>query len=182
MTEPLSDEAIVSRVLGGDREAFGLLVDRYQTELAAYAKYMTGNPDEAADLVQNALVRAYRALHQCQDPRRLKGWLFRIVANECKTHLARRKRRHAEPLSAAEGLATRGDPATEAEAAELRRRVHAALQRLPLEQREALVLRYVHGMDLGEMAETLAASVGALKMRLLRGREALRRELEGMAL
>jgi RNA polymerase sigma-70 factor (ECF subfamily) len=182
MTEPLSDEAIVARVLDGDREAFGLLVDRYQEELAAYAKYMTGSPDEAADIVQSALVRGYRALHQCRDPRRVKGWLFRIVANQCKTHLARRKRRHLEPLSAAATLPARGDPAAEAEAQELRRRVHAALQRLPVDQREALVLRYVHGMDLAEMAETLSASVGALKMRLLRGREALRRELQGVAI
>jgi RNA polymerase sigma-70 factor (ECF subfamily) len=182
MSEPLSDEIIVARVLDGDREAFGLLVDRYQEELAAYAKYMTGSADEAADIVQNGLVKAHRRLHQCRDPRRFKGWLFRIVANECKTHLARRKRRPMESLSQAEAIPAPGTPASEAEAAELRRRVHAALQRLPVDQREALVLRYVHGMDLAEMAEALSASIGALKMRLLRGREALRRDLQGVSL
>jgi RNA polymerase sigma-70 factor (ECF subfamily) len=72
------------------------------------------------------------------------------------------------------------NPHGDAEAADLRRRVHEALQELPAEQREALVLRYVEGLGVGEMAEFLRVSVSAVKMRLLRGRAVLRERLEGV--
>lgn len=175
-----SDRKVIERVLEGDTEAFGLLVDRYQDGLAAYAKYMTGSRDEAEDIVQESFVRAFKALRKCKDPDRFKGWLFRIVSNQCKTHLARRKRRKEEPLDSAarEPDSTATDQRAEAE--ELRSKVHQALQRLSEDQREALILRYVHGMSVPEMTELLSTSVPALKMRLLRGRQNLRSILAEM--
>jgi RNA polymerase sigma-70 factor (ECF subfamily) len=182
MDESLSDAQVIEQVVSGDTEAFGLLVDRYQGECEAYAKYITGSPDEAADIVQDSLVRAYQSLRRCRDPKRFKGWLFRIVSNQCKTHLARRRRRrHLSLSTAAEHPADHATDA-EAEVAEVRRRLHEALQALPLDQREALVLKHVHGMSLPEMAELLSATVPALKMRLLRGRQALRERLRGVGL
>lgn len=181
MKDQPTDSQVIARILNGDAEAFGLLVDRYERELAAYAKYMTGSADDAADVIQESLVRAFKWLKRCKDHTRFKGWLFRIVSNQCKTHLTRRKRRRTEPLVAAAQLAT-PSPDAEAEAAELRRQVHAALDQLPVDQREALVLKYVQGMSLPEMAEVLDASVSALKMRLKRGRGALREKLEGVIL
>jgi RNA polymerase sigma-70 factor (ECF subfamily) len=181
MNRVATDAEVVSRVLAGDVEAFGVLVDRYQDEFAGYAKYMTGSADEAADIIQESLVRAYRALRRCRDPDNFKGWLFRIVSNQCKTHLARRQRRGEE---GGEGErrepAAADDPHGDLEMADLRRRLHDALQALPLDQREALVLKYVEGLSLEEMAERLSASVSALKMRLLRGRASLRAKLEGV--
>jgi RNA polymerase sigma-70 factor, ECF subfamily len=181
LDDDLADAAVIRRVLEGDVEAFAVLVDRYQDEFAGYAKYMTGSLDEAADIIQESLVRAYRSLRRCQDRANFKGWFFRIVSNQCKTHLARWKRRETESLSErADELQAREDPGSDAEAADLRRRVHQALQELPADQREALVLKYVQGLDLPEMARLLKASVSALKMRLLRGRRALRDKLEGV--
>ncbi|GIW51350.1 MAG: ECF RNA polymerase sigma-E factor [Gemmatimonadales bacterium] len=177
-----SDREVIERVLEGDTEAFGLLVDRYQDSLAAYAKYMTGNLDEAEDIVQESFVRAFKALRKCKDRDRFSGWLFRIVSNQCKTHLARRKRRKEEPLASAAQQADLGRAEQQAEAEELRRKVHEALQRIPADQREALVLRYVHGMSLAEMTELLATTVPALKMRLLRGRQNLRSILAEMGI
>ena len=175
-----TDAEIIQQVLDGDVEAFGVLVDRYQGEFAAYAKYMTGSEDEAADVVQESLVRAYRSLRRCRERRNFKGWLFRIVSNQCKTHL-RRRRRHVEVLSETEHeVVAPDDTAANVDAEELRRGVHEALQDLPEDQREALVLRYVDGLGVQEIAELVGAGVSAVKMRLLRAREALRDRFEGV--
>jgi len=181
MSEGPTDAEVIARVLAGDTDLFGVLVERYQDEFARYAKYMTGSVDEAADVIQDSLVRAYRSLRRCGDRANFKGWLFRIVSNQCKTHLARRRRRGLEPLSeeAAE-VPSPADPGADAEVADVRRKVHQALQQLPTDQREALVLKYVEGLSLPEMAQALSASVSALKMRLLRGRRELLAKLEGV--
>ncbi|MBI2401338.1 MAG: sigma-70 family RNA polymerase sigma factor [Gemmatimonadetes bacterium] len=178
MSDSVTDAEAIGRVRAGDTEAFGILMDRYGGQCTAYAKYMTGSLDEAADIVQEALVRAYRSLNRCNDPDRFKGWLFRILRNQCRTHLARRRRRQHQPLSDELPAPGTTDAATDAE--EVRRKVHEALQRLSVEHREALVLKYVHDMSLPDMAELLGASISALKMRLQRGRLALREKLGGV--
>lgn len=175
------DAEVVARVLRGDLEAFALLVDRYQDEFTAYAKHMTGSADEAADIVQESLVRAYRSLRRCGDPDRFKGWLFRIVSNQCKTHVTRRKRREKERIDdVAYALRSPHEADADAREAELRQQLEDALQELPSDQREALVLKYIQELSIEEMAEMVGASSSALKMRLKRGREALREKLEGV--
>ena len=99
LTNPLSDSEVIGRVLDGQPEAFGLLVDRYQDEFARYARFMSGSEEDAADIIQESLIRAYRSLHRCREPDNFKGWLFSIVSNRCKTHLARQRRRRTEALS-----------------------------------------------------------------------------------
>ncbi len=181
MRDSPTDAEVIARVLEGDTERFAILVDRYQDEFARYAKYMTGSEDDAADVIQESLVRAYRSLRRCKDRANFKGWLFRIVTNQCKTHLARRRRRPVAPLSEeAADVASAEDPSADAEAAEVRGKVHQAMQALPTDQREALVLKYVEGLSLPEMAEILSASVAALKMRLLRARRALLAKVQGV--
>lgn len=180
-----SDATIVARTLAGDTEAFGLLVDRYEADLARYARWALGSEDEAADAVQDALVRAYRSLHRCTDPARFKGWLFRIVSNRCKTRLARHRRRRTERLEdlPAEPVLDQGDPGEDVEQQDRRERLRQALDELGPDHREALVLRYVNELSVPEIAEALDLSVSAVKMRLHRGRDALRTvlHLEGDA-
>ena len=175
-----SDATIVARVLAGDTEAFGLLVDRYEPDLARYARWALGSEDDAADAVQDALVRAYRSLHRCADPARFKGWLFRIVSNRCKTRLARHRRRRTERLAdlPAEPEVDQADPGEDAERRDRREQLKRALEALSPEHREVLVLRYVNEMSVPEMADALDLSVSAVKMRLHRGREALRTVLQ----
>src|SRR5258705_7978443 len=84
------DVEVVARVLGGDGEAFGIIIRRYEPGLLRFATRMLGQPDAAADAVAEGLVRAYRHLASCREPARLRTWLYRIVANRCKSHLARR--------------------------------------------------------------------------------------------
>jgi RNA polymerase sigma-70 factor, ECF subfamily len=180
MSDGPTDAEVIERVLDGDADQFGILVDRYGDEFARYAKYMIGSEDEAADVMQESLVRAFRSLRRCQDRTNFKGWLFRIVSNQCKTHITRRRRRSLEPLDAASEIPAVDNPVTDAEAEELRRRVRHALQDLPRDQREALVLKYIEGLSLPEMAEMLSVSVSALKMRLLRARRELLARVQGV--
>src|SRR5205807_8702796 len=84
------DVEVVARVLGGDGEAFGIIMRRYEPGLLRFATRMLGQHDAAADAVAEGLVRAYRHLASCRDPARLRTWLYRIVANRCKSYLARR--------------------------------------------------------------------------------------------
>lgn len=166
------DAEVVARVLGGDIEAFGIVLRRYEPELLRYAQRMLGDPDAAGDAVAEGLVRAYRHLASCRDPNRLRPWLYRIVANRCKTHLGRR-RADVIPLDEAPPVADAADSEAEVELAERLARAESALARLAPDRREAFVLRHVQGLSYEEMAAVTGATVTTLRMRVHRAREAL---------
>lgn len=176
MVTEASDGALVQRVLAGDRQAFGLLVERHQDRMLAYVRYMGFDETEARDLAQDAFVRAFRHLKRCGDPERFSGWLFMIVSNVCRSAGARATRRATEPLDAVAGsVASDGPmPDQQVDAKHLREQIRSALSRLPEEQREALVLMYLQGYSVLEIEEMTGASASAVKMRLKRGREALK--------
>src|SRR5688572_27534739 len=88
--EPLTDAQAVRAVLAGQHELYAVLVRRYQDVLFAHAFRMVGGRDEAADVVQRALVRGFDRLASCRQPDRVGGWLFRILANECRDRLRAR--------------------------------------------------------------------------------------------
>ena len=175
-----SDAVLVGKVLAGDTHVFGRLVERYQDQMLAYVIYMGFSEPEALDVVQESLVRAFRHLERCGDPERFDGWLFKIVSNVSKTHATRAAKRRTEPLESygASMEATEARPDEEAEASWTREQVRRALDSVPHDQREALVLMYLQDLSVSEICEATGASASAVKMRLKRGREALRRELE----
>lgn len=181
MNESLTDVEVVARVLGGDGEAFGILIRRYEPGLLRFASRMLGNPDAAADAVAESLVRAYRHLGQCRDPGRLKSWLYRITGNRCRSHLARRHMSDV-PLSevpvGAPALADDADSGAMLERGEQVALVERALAQLPHEKREAFVLKHVEGLSYEEMAVVTGARIPTLKMRVHRAREALLAALE----
>src|SRR5581483_3054902 len=164
----LPDAEVVARVLAGDTDAFAFVVRRYEAGLLRFATRMLGSRDVAADAVAESFVRAYRHLASCRDPARLRTWLYRIVANRCKSYLARRPFADV-PLDEAPPIAD----ATDNEAA-----VERALARLSPEKREAFVLKHVEGLSYEEMAAVTGERIPALKMRVHRAREALLRALE----
>ncbi len=174
-----SDAIIVSRVLSGDREAFGTLVDRHQDKLIAYARHMGFGPDEAMDIVQDGFVRAFRHLLRCGDPERFGGWLFRIVSNLCRTSASRTVRRKTDSIDdhAVSLRSEEPDPQERMEVGRTRERIREALDTVPPDQREALVLMYLEGYSVAEIEELTGASSSAVKMRLKRGRDALERVL-----
>jgi RNA polymerase sigma-70 factor (ECF subfamily) len=172
-----TDAQVVRDVLAGDREAFRLLVRRYSDVLYGHAVRVVGSQDDAADLVQKALVKGYRKLASCRDPDRVGAWLFRILSNFCKDHL--RSRRKEIPLDRLPEIPQgRRDPLESAQGAEVRSRLASALDRLTPEQREAFVLKHVDGRSYEEMAAVMDVSVASLKMRVHRAREALQGLLE----
>jgi RNA polymerase sigma-70 factor (ECF subfamily) len=167
-----SDAVVVARVLGGDGEAFGILIRRYEPGLLRFATRMLGSPDAAADAVAESLVRAYRHLAQCRDPGRVRSWLYRITGNRCRSQLGRR---HAGDVRL-EDAPPVADPADTWAALERREQValvERALAALPPEKREAFVLKHVEGMSYEEMAAATGARIPTLKMRVHRAREAL---------
>jgi RNA polymerase sigma-70 factor, ECF subfamily len=176
--EAASDAEEVRRVLRGEAARYEVLVRRYQEPLYRHAFGMVGDADAAADLVQDSLVKAYTRLGTC-DPDRFAGWLFRILRNRCKDYLKSRRRRdvpllddgpHAAPAS--------DDPVRTLERTETGRAVARALARIPPSQREAFLLKHVEGRSYEEMAELLGAGISALKMRVMRAREALQEMLK----
>lgn len=169
----LSDAAIVSRVLGGDANAYALLVERYYDKYARYAVHMLGNPEDAEEALQDAFVRAYRSLHRYQDQERFGAWLFRILVNRCRTAAGRRQVRDGTIISH-EGLMLAASVAPAAENEMWRGELNRALDQLPSDQREAFLLKHVEDLSYEEMAEVTGAGVSALKMRVKRACERLR--------
>lgn len=180
--EPLgepSDAEVVARVRAGDREVYRILVRRYQDPLFRHALNMTGNSDVAADLVQASLIKAYTQISRCREPDRFGAWLFRILVNGCKDHLKSRRRRDMSlDTDAVPQPLARSDPDHDLERSEARRLLEGAIARLPEIQREAFLLKHVDGRSYEEIAELLNVSISALKMRVLRAREALKAALE----
>ncbi len=170
-----TDGEIVRRVLDGEVALFGVLVERYRVEFGRYAAALVGDPDRAADAMQESFIRAYRSLASCRDLKRVKAWFFRILTNQC--HDQRSRRRREAPLEGYDAPARdRADAAVLDR--ELGEAIEAALDRLTPEQREAFVLRHVDGKSYEEMAAILDTGVDALKMRVYRARDALRQLLE----
>ncbi len=169
----MTDATIVAQVLGGDVEAYGQLVARYRPRLSRYALRMLGNREDAQEALQDAFVRAYRALGRCDDPERFGSWLFSILVNRCRTAGGRTARRARTFVSdeAASKVAVDSHPA---EQAALREEIERALAQLDPDQREAFLLKHVEGLSYEEIAELTGAGVSALKMRVKRACDRLR--------
>jgi RNA polymerase sigma-70 factor (ECF subfamily) len=172
--EAPDDADVIARVLNGEKQQFEHLVRRYQRTLYRQAVAIVLDHDVAADMVQDAFVRAYVNLRQCRDHARFRAWLFQTLRHRCLDHLKDVSRRNVRLEDAAEPLLDDADgPGDVAARNELRTRIRRALARLPAALRETFVMHYVDGVPYEEMAEVMNVSVSALKMRALRAREAL---------
>jgi RNA polymerase sigma-70 factor (ECF subfamily) len=166
------DAALVSRVLAGEKEAYGTLMDRYRDRFGRYATHLLGDRHEAEDVLQDTFVRGYRFLGQCQDRDRFGAWLFRILVNRCRTVHGTRKRSNGSiRLEEEPNLASRGAPT---EDAAWRDEIQRALSQLPSDHREAFLLKYVEELSYEEMETLTGAGVSALKMRTKRACDRLR--------
>src|SRR6478672_3303566 len=170
-----SDQEIITRVMAGDRDAFATLIQRYSDPLYRHALGMTGSPDVAEDILQQSFIKAYHHLAEVRG--RFDAWLFRIVANGCKDWLKNIRRTHVsyEEDDQPSAYAT---PDEDLDRSELRRDLDWALNKLADSLREAFVMKHVEGRSYEEMADLLGTTVGALKMRVHRAREALQVLLE----
>ena len=167
-----SDGDLLRAHADGDPDAFGELVRRHRDRLWAVALRTTGDPEEAADALQDALVAAFRRAESFRGDSAVTTWLHRIVVNACLDRARRRAVRPAEPLPEHDTLqvADRHD-ALAARTTALD--VTAAMATLPVEQRGALVLVDMYGWSVEDAAEVLECPVGTVKSRCARGRARL---------
>ncbi len=174
---PPADADLVCRIIGGEKDLYALLVQRYQERMFRFALASVRDSDTAVDLVQDTLVKAYAGLAGCRERERFAAWLFRILRNRCIDHQKEHRRRDVPLDERMCFAADDGLPDVEAERAGLRVALEQALSELPDAQREAFILKYVHGLAYEEIAVMLEVGTSALKMRVARAREALRTTL-----
>lgn len=182
----MDDRAVIEQVLAGDNDAFGILVERYQTKIYNLALRMCGNEDDAFDLAQESFLRAWRNLGSFQFESAFSTWLFRLCSNICLDFLRAKKRRAAVSLTMTDDEGEENqleipDPGKTPEeavfAAEDRELLTRALNELPADQREILTLRAIDDLSYSEIARILNLQEGTVKSRLSRARTALRKKL-----
>lgn len=186
-----ADAELMAAHVAGDPHAFGVLFARHRDRLWAVALRTAGDPETAADGLQEGLVAAFRRAHSYRGDAAVTTWLHRVVVNACLDRLRAAKVRRADPLpddveesgrrsvstAVGSGPGDASDPADHYARAERRERVLAALRQLPLQQRAALVLVDMEGFTVAEAAAILDCAEGTVKSRCARGRAKLARLL-----
>jgi len=176
-TEP-SDTDLVARARAGDDAAFGALVGRYQTAALRLAAVISGSTDDAADIAQEALVKAHRSLAKLTDSSMVRPWMLRIVANEAKNHLRGRDRRHRRELRYGSWVvAAMPDPEASVLDADDAHELALALARIGVRDRQVLAYRYFAGLSETETARALDIAAGTVKSRTARALARLRVEM-----
>ena len=168
----LDDNALLARHRDGDSAAFGVLVARHRDRAWSVALRTLGDPNEAADAVQDAFVSAYRSASTFRSEAKFSTWLHRIVVNACLDRLRRARVRATVPLDETAAAAI-ADPTDAMAASDLAADVGAALRLISDDQRLAVLLVDVHGLPVDEAAAVLGVPSGTVKSRCHRGRVAL---------
>jgi len=172
----MDDSSLAARARSGDRAAFDALVERHYSACTRLAWRLLGRRHDAEDAVQEAFLRAWRAIGRYEEQRCFRAWLFRILINRCRTSGARwsrlQAREGADLTDAEDAVAANDDTAHE-----LHDALQVALATLDPSSRELVLLKYGEGLGYETLSAILESSVSALKMRLLRARERLRAAL-----
>lgn len=181
------EAVLIQRCTSGDEEACAELVTEHQRTVFSLAMHLLGDREEALDLSQDVFLNVFRQLGRFRGQSALRTWIYRIVINQARNRQRWWRRRHrSEQVSLDEHLEHHGDLAAPAGQGspdralgqkELAAHLREALDRLPFEQRTAIVLREVDGMSYEEIAYSLGVAVGTIKSRLTRARDALRFQL-----
>ena len=174
----VEDADLIQKARRGDVEAYNLLVSRWEKRVYNYLLRIVGHREDALDLSQDVFLKAYQNLRKLEDPGRFAPWLFRIAHNEAYT-MFRRRRPEADPDEQPEE-STQGAITTSGSSVypmELSLAVAAALERLSVDQREAVILKIYQGFKFDEMAEILACPVSTVKSRLYAALDLLKTEL-----
>ena len=182
--EPTQEQELIARAQEGDRAAFAALVRLHGDEVYTLARRLVGDPHLAADVTQETLIRAWRALPKFRGDAQLSTWLHRITVNTAWTHKKRAKRYAAASIEDHADIAApvgADHPEVAGEILELRGRLRSALDALPESQRQIVVLKDIYGWTHAEIAESVDITVTAAKVRLHRARARLARHLEASA-
>lgn len=173
----LDSDQLVGMAVAGDRESFDELVRRTYRDAHGLAFRLTGNEEDARDVVQDAYLRAYRGIGKFRAESRFSTWLYRIVANCASTHMGKRSRHRHDELPDDSVLVDSypmDDPASLAATSDLAGQLETAIADLPARLRAVVVLRDVYDLPHDAIADELGISVSAAKVRLHRARRRLR--------
>ena len=183
----MTEQELVARAKGGDTDAFAQLVEENQNRIYSLALRMVGNPEDAADLAQEAFLSAWRGLERFHGEAAFSTWLYRLTSNACIDFLRREKRKRAAggvlSLDDTEEGATLdlpdydADPHQHLERSEVRQAIADGLAGLSPEHRRVLALREISGLSYAEIADLLGLEEGTVKSRISRARLALRKKL-----
>jgi RNA polymerase sigma-70 factor (ECF subfamily) len=171
---------LVTAARDGDRQAFDELVRATYADTYTLALRLTGNEEDARDVVQDTYIRAFRGLGQFRGDAQFSTWLYRITANCANTHLSKRTKHRHEDLDDVEPVADErvaANPQLQSDATELRGRLTVALEALPPKLRQVVVLRDIYDLPHEAIASELGISETAAKVRLHRARKKLRADL-----
>lgn len=172
------DAGAVERARRGETDAFDELVRRYSDRLVNYIRAMLWQQADAEDVAQEAFLRAYRGIKSFRGQSSFRTWLYQIATNAARTHAVRRKGRLEDPAGFFAEEDEPGRVAVSTDDVEagvvLRDRIDRALAQLPEDQRQAVVLRDVEGLEYREIAEMLKIPIGTVESRIFRGRQRLR--------
>src|SRR6186997_494708 len=183
------EAALIERCAAGEQAACAELVSGHERMVYQLALHLLGDRDEALDLSQEVFFSVFRTIHNFRGQSALKTWIYRICINQARNRQRWWRRRHkADQVSLDQHVAAHGDMESTGEALpdrllaskETAACIWQALDRLPFDQRTALILREVDGLRYEEIAFTLGVAVGTVKSRLTRARQALRAELLGL--
>jgi len=170
-----SDARIVEAVRAGDRQAYGMLMDKYEKKLFSAAYRVVNDGEDAADATQNAFVKAYQNLDRFDTSRRFFSWIYRILLNESLNILNHRKRFDELPDNV---TVTEKNPEQTYGDTETGRLLQSALMDLSEEHRVVIVLRHYQGMSYREMGEVVGIQEKTVKSRLFSARQQLKHILE----
>ncbi|MDY7544954.1 RNA polymerase sigma factor RpoE [Glaciimonas sp. CA11.2] len=186
-TEREIDQLLVERVQRGDKKAFELLVIKYQRKLMRLVSRLVRDQAEAEDVVQEAFIKAYRALPQFRGDSAFYTWLYRIGINTAKNYLVTQGRRaptstesnseDAETFDDGEQLRDINTPESLLATKQIAQTVNVAMEALPDELRTAITLREIEGLSYDEIAEAMGCPIGTVRSRIFRAREAIAEKL-----
>jgi RNA polymerase sigma-70 factor (ECF subfamily) len=176
-TEFADERETVLHAQRGDRAAFSQLVDAYDRRLLYFVRRVMGEHDAEFDVLQTVWLTVHRKLRGLKSASAFRVWLYRITHDTAVTELCKKTRRalFVEELAINVNQADEGDAQSKFDNAEL---VHVGLQRLSVDHRRILTLRFLEDMNVKEIAEVLRCNEGTVKSRLHHARRALRRVIE----
>ena len=189
MGNKADDQRLVERVKNGEKQAFDLLVLKYQHKIVKLVMRYVRDPSEALDVTQEAFIKAYRALPKFRGESAFYTWLYRIAINTAKNYLVAMSRRPMEyDLDAQDSdgfevnprLRNEDSPEMIAQRDELQRTVESAISALPDELRIAIVLREIDGLTYDEIAHAMDCPVGTVRSRIFRAREAIDTSIDSL--
>jgi RNA polymerase sigma-70 factor, ECF subfamily len=181
------DRQLVARAQRGDKQAFELLVEKYQRKLARLLSRFIRDPAEVEDVTQEAFIKAYRALPAFRGDSAFYTWLYRIGINTAKNYLMAMGRRaptsteveaeDAEGFEEGEQLRDINTPESLLLSKEIAKTVNATIEQLPEELRTAIQMREIEGMSYEDIAKAMDCPIGTVRSRIFRAREAIAEQL-----